>query len=177
MDVINNVSATTNAARQSTSVNTTANQPSNARPNRNANTTNQNGNQNANANPANVSIAAQQTQRVSAPQNAGNSQRAGADGRGHGAESATYQTETRQTIREEEITDNMLREAFSDANRALAGGQFRLSYGVHEGTGRITVAVLNPDSDEVIREVPSESRLDLYARITEFTGLLFDRES
>jgi flagellar protein FlaG len=76
---------------------------------------------------------------------------------------------------EEDITESMLDRAFDDANRVLAGGSFSLSYSVHEGTGRVQVQVLDQDSGEVIREVPPEARLDIYARITEFTGLLFDR--
>lgn len=79
--------------------------------------------------------------------------------------------------RDEDITDNMLDNAFNDANRVLSGGAFRLSYGVHEGTGRVMVSVHSVETDEVIRELPPESRLDIYARITEFTGLLFDQGS
>ncbi|MDR2167872.1 MAG: flagellar protein FlaG [Clostridiales bacterium] len=81
------------------------------------------------------------------------------------------------TLREEDVSDQMLERAFTDANRALAGGSFRLSYGVHQGTNRVTVAVYDANTDELIRELPPESRLDLYARITEFTGLLFDQSS
>jgi flagellar protein FlaG len=80
-------------------------------------------------------------------------------------------------LSEEDISDFMIDRAFSDANRALSGGAFRLSYGVHEASNRITVAVYDSHTNELIREVPSESRLDLYARITEFTGLLFDSSS
>ena len=79
--------------------------------------------------------------------------------------------------RDEDITDSMLDSAFNDANRVLSGGAFRLSYGIHEASGRVMVSVHNVDTDEVIRELPPESRLDIYARITEFTGLLFDQGS
>jgi len=84
---------------------------------------------------------------------------------------------TSATLSEDDISDFMIDRAFSDANRALAGGSFRLSYGIHEASNRITVAVYDSHTNELIREVPSESRLDLYARITEFTGLLFDSSS
>jgi len=77
---------------------------------------------------------------------------------------------------DEDLTDNMLHHAFEDANHALEGSVFSLSYSIHEGSGRISVRVLNNDG-ELIRELPPESRLDIYARITEFTGLLFDRNS
>jgi len=82
---------------------------------------------------------------------------------------------SRVPLREENVTDAMLDRAFEDANRVLSGSSFRLSYATHEGSGRIMVTVLERQSDEVLREIPSESRLDIYARITEFVGLLFDR--
>jgi len=80
-------------------------------------------------------------------------------------------------LREEDVSDYMIERAFSDANRALAGGQFRLSYGLHEGSNRVHIAIYDSNTNELIREIPSESRLDTYARITEFTGLLFDSSS
>jgi len=79
------------------------------------------------------------------------------------------------TMREENVTEAMLERAFEDANRALSGGSFSLSYRVHEGSSRIMVTVHEARSREVLREIPMESRLDIYARITEFVGLLFDQ--
>jgi len=78
---------------------------------------------------------------------------------------------------DEDITDNLLEQAFDDANRILEGGSFSLSYAVHEASGRVLVKVHDVDTGDVIREIPPESRLDIYARITEFTGLLFDRSN
>jgi flagellar protein FlaG len=80
-------------------------------------------------------------------------------------------------LREEDITDAMLDNAFSGAARALEGSSYRLSYSVHEDTGRILVQVHDTHTNEVVREIPPESRLDIYARITEFVGLLFDQGS
>ena len=77
---------------------------------------------------------------------------------------------------DEDITDSLLDRAFQDVNRVLDGSSFSLSYSVHEATGRVLVQV-HDDQGEVIREIPPESRLDIYARITEFTGLLFDRSN
>ena len=88
-----------------------------------------------------------------------------------------YPERTISILREEDISDYMLESAFSNANRALAGGSFSLSYVLHEATNMVAVSVLDSETGEVIREIPPESRLDLYARIAEFTGLLFDQSS
>jgi len=85
------------------------------------------------------------------------------------------EAEESRAVREDSITEAMLERAFEDANRALDGGSFSLSYRVHEGSNRIMVRVHEARSREVLREIPMESRLDIYARITEFVGLLFDQ--
>ena len=81
------------------------------------------------------------------------------------------------SLREEGITDAMLDRAFEDVNRALAGGSFSLSYRVHEDTNRVVVTVYEAHTREVLREIPAESRLEIYARIMEFVGLLFDQSN
>jgi len=88
-----------------------------------------------------------------------------------------YPERTISILREEDISDYMLENAFASANRALSGGSFSLSYVLHEATNMVAVSVLDSETGEVIREIPPESRLDLYARIAEFTGLLFDQSS
>ena len=82
---------------------------------------------------------------------------------------------SRAYLREENVTDAMLDRAFEEANRALAGSSFSLSYRMHEDSNRIMVTVYEANSREVLREIPAESRLEIYARIMEFVGLLFDQ--
>ena len=91
-----------------------------------------------------------------------------------GQEEAAPNTYGRVVLREEDITEQMIDRAFNDINRVLVGGAYRLSYRVHEATGRVMVNVYNQDN-EIIREIPPESRLEIFARIVEFTGLLFDQ--
>jgi len=76
-----------------------------------------------------------------------------------------------------EVTDVMINRAIADANRALEPTNFRLSYGVHEATNVITVRVYDAESEEVIRELPPESRLDVLAKIMELSGLMLDNRS
>ena len=91
--------------------------------------------------------------------------------------SSATPAENAGTMREEDVSDYMIERAFDDANRALAGGTFGLSFSIHEATNRVSVTVYNSQTGEPIRQLPSESRLDIYARIAEFTGLLFDSSS
>ncbi len=50
-------------------------------------------------------------------------------------------------------------------------------YGFHEGTGRMTVTMIDKETDEVIREIPSERILDLMSKMEELVGVLFDAKA
>ncbi|MCL2170632.1 MAG: flagellar protein FlaG [Defluviitaleaceae bacterium] len=73
-----------------------------------------------------------------------------------------------------EATDVMISRAIDDANRQLAVSNFHLSYGIHEPTNMVMVRVYDSESQEVIREIPPESRLDVVAKIRELAGIMLD---
>lgn len=50
----------------------------------------------------------------------------------------------------------------------------RLSFSFHEKTGRIIVKVLDPDTNEVIREIPSKDAIKLLEHIQDFLGMIVD---
>lgn len=76
-----------------------------------------------------------------------------------------------------EITESVVARYINTVNEALAPSFFRLNFGVHEPTNRIMVQVIDTNTDEILREIPPESRLDVIARMHEFVGLLFDERS
>jgi flagellar protein FlaG len=80
-------------------------------------------------------------------------------------------------LNENDITESLIGRAIKEANQVLAPSNFRLSYAVHSDTNKVMVRVYDSDTQEVIREIPPESRLDSMARILEFAGLIFDRRS
>lgn len=47
-------------------------------------------------------------------------------------------------------------------------------FDVHEETKRITIKIVDRDTNEVIREVPPEKTLDMIAKVWEIAGLLVD---
>lgn len=76
-----------------------------------------------------------------------------------------------------DITESVIARYVNDVNEALAPSFFRLSVGVHESTNRIMVQVIDTNTDEILREIPPESRLNIIARMQEFAGILFDERS
>jgi flagellar protein FlaG len=73
-----------------------------------------------------------------------------------------------------DISDSAITRYVGTINQMLEPAFFRLDFGVHEDTNLVMVQVVDSNTNEVIREIPPESRLDAMARIQEFVGLLFD---
>jgi uncharacterized FlaG/YvyC family protein len=76
-----------------------------------------------------------------------------------------------------EISDASISRQMDEINEALAPSSFRLNLDVHDATNLVMVQVVDTNTEEVLRELPPESRLDIMARIQEFTGLLFNTTS
>jgi flagellar protein FlaG len=73
-----------------------------------------------------------------------------------------------------EISETTISRVIYEANQALSPTNFRLTYNIHESTNNVMVTVIDRDTNEVLREIPPESRLDIVARMLEFAGILFD---
>lgn len=72
------------------------------------------------------------------------------------------------------LGEEQLIAAIERANRALQGNFTSFEFSIHEGTKEIMVKVLNRDTGEVIREIPSEKVLDLVAKMWEMAGVFVD---
>jgi flagellar protein FlaG len=56
----------------------------------------------------------------------------------------------------------------------LADLNTRLSFEVYDKTGELVVKVINRDTQEVIRQIPSEELLRLHDKLEELRGVLFN---
>ncbi|MCG8473561.1 MAG: flagellar protein FlaG [Desulfobacterales bacterium] len=88
------------------------------------------------------------------------------------------QLETTKASLEDPLKDEALsQDTLDDISRDLESlHSVALSFSRHEGTGRTMVRVLNRDTQELIREIPSEKVLDIASKIGEMVGLLFDEK-
>lgn len=51
-----------------------------------------------------------------------------------------------------------------------------LKFVFHEDLNEYYVTVINPLTDEIVREIPPKKMLDMYAAMTEYMGLLVDEK-
>ncbi|MHB0885185.1 MAG: flagellar protein FlaG [Bacillota bacterium] len=66
--------------------------------------------------------------------------------------------------------------ALENVNRAASVANEKISFVLHDGSGRLMVRVVNGGTGEVIREIPSKDLLDAEARIREAIGLFLNRK-
>ena len=49
-------------------------------------------------------------------------------------------------------------------------------FGIHEGTNRVTIKLVDKQTKEVIKEFPPDKTLDMIARVWEMAGLMVDEK-
>ena len=73
-----------------------------------------------------------------------------------------------------DITEATIARYIASVNESLAPSFFRLNFDIHEESERVMVTVIDINTDEVLREIPPESRLEMIARMKEHVGILYD---
>lgn len=67
-----------------------------------------------------------------------------------------------------------LRKAVDDMNKKMITNNSELQFGIHEGTNRVTIKVIDKETKKVIKELPPEKTLDMIAKAWELAGILVD---
>jgi flagellar protein FlaG len=49
-------------------------------------------------------------------------------------------------------------------------------FGIHEGTNRVTIKLVDKNTKETIKELPPEKTLDMIAKVWEMAGILVDEK-
>lgn len=80
------------------------------------------------------------------------------------------------SVQEKEVNEEEVYKAIEKANESFKGKNARFEYSIHEDTKRIMVKVVDPVSDEVIKEIPAEKILDMVAKIWEISGMFVDEK-
>lgn len=80
----------------------------------------------------------------------------------------------KQTPNQKVVEMERLEKAVEETNRIVFPADNQFEFKIHDGTGRIMVKLINKETNETIREIPSEKILDLIANIWEMVGILVD---
>ena len=75
-----------------------------------------------------------------------------------------------------EVPPEKVKKAVSEINQKIKPTHTSCQFSYHEETNRISIKVINDDTDEVIREIPPEKTLDMIAKTLELEGILVDEK-
>ncbi len=76
--------------------------------------------------------------------------------------------------RENEKNVNRVRNAVSKANSALKQSRTKCQFSYHEATKRISIKIMDEDTNEIIREIPPEETLEMVEKMWELAGIMVD---
>ena len=71
-----------------------------------------------------------------------------------------------------EKNNEKVKKAVEDLNKNMTNSIAQ--FGIHEGTNRITIKIVDKQTKEVIKELPPEKTLDMIAKAWELAGIMVD---
>ena len=86
-------------------------------------------------------------------------------GQNQNSENSMYETQR-------EISQEQIKKAVENINKNMSNSE--AVFGIHEGTNRVTIKIVDKDTREVIKELPPEKTLDMIAKAWEIAGILVD---
>lgn len=77
---------------------------------------------------------------------------------------------------EKVLNKDEAQEIVQSMNDFMEPAQTELKFQFHDKLEEYYVTLVNPETDEVIKEIPPKKLLDIYASMAEFLGFLVDRK-
>lgn len=71
-------------------------------------------------------------------------------------------------------SEQQIKSAISQANSKMKTHRTRCEFSYHEETKRVSIKVVDKDTQEVIREIPPEETLEMVQKMWELAGILVD---
>lgn len=75
-----------------------------------------------------------------------------------------------------EASEKHLKEAVKDLHKKLDNSNNEVMFGIHDGTKRVTIKIVDKDTKKVVKEFPPEKTLDMIAKVWEMAGILVDEK-
>lgn len=79
-----------------------------------------------------------------------------------------------QRAKDQQTTNENIRKAVEQMNKNM--GNSEAVFGIHEGTNRVMIKIVDKTTKEVIKELPPEKTLDMIARVWDMAGILVDEK-
>lgn len=81
-----------------------------------------------------------------------------------------------QANQEQQLPADKVKQMTDSMNTFLASANTQLRFKFHDKLNEYYVTIVDSNTDEVIREIPSKKLMDIHAAMREFVGLLVDQK-
>ncbi len=75
---------------------------------------------------------------------------------------------------QQQPSNDQIKKAVEQLNKKMYNSE--AIFGIHDGTNRVTIKIVDKSTKEVIKELPPEKTLDMIAKAWELAGLLVDEK-
>ena len=87
----------------------------------------------------------------------------------------TVEPQAEQTGNEESAS-RRIKSAVEHANKTMRHAKTKCEFSYHEETKRVSIKVIDEETEEVIREIPPEETLEMLSKMWELAGLMVDEK-
>lgn len=78
------------------------------------------------------------------------------------------------TEEQAQAQNEKIKKAVEELNKKMANSE--AVYGIHDGTNRVTIKIVDKKTHETLKELPPEKTLDMIAKVWEMAGILVDEK-
>lgn len=90
-------------------------------------------------------------------------------------DSRSGQDGSQNNASDQQATNNeQIRKAVEKMNKSMSNSE--AIFGIHDGTNRVTIKIVDKETKEVLKEIPPEKTLDMIAKAWELAGILVDEK-
>lgn len=75
---------------------------------------------------------------------------------------------------EKVATNEQIKKAVENINKNY--GNTEAVFGIHDGTNRVTIKIIDKESKKIVKEFPAEKTLDMIEKVWEMVGLMVDEK-
>lgn len=89
---------------------------------------------------------------------------------------APADVQLQEQLGNEENTSRRIKSAVDHANKTMRQSKTKCEFSYHEETKRVSIKVIDAETEEVIREIPPEETLEMISKMWELAGLMVDEK-
>lgn len=88
----------------------------------------------------------------------------------------TDRQQNQEAQQNQDTNAQKIKNALNNANIKMKHAKTRCEFSYHEETKRISIKVVDKETDEIVREIPPEETLEMVEKLWELAGIMIDEK-